>query len=71
MCYISILQTRPVPFTVHAVVTNSDMAFDVSDIDFGCCTIYEAVTKTVKLTNYSMLPQQFGFLGIPEVIFLL
>ena len=60
-------QTRPVPFTVHAVVTGSDMQFDMTDIDFGHCTIYEANKATVKLTNHSILPQQFGFVGIPEV----
>ena len=62
-----VLQTRPVPFTVHAVVTNSDLEFDHTNIDFGCCTIYEAVKQTVTLTNHSILPQQFGFVGIPDV----
>ena len=60
-------QTRPVPFTVHAVVTNSDVEFDVTDVDFGHCTIYEAVSKRVRLTNKSILSQRFGFVGIPEV----
>ena len=60
-------QTRPVPFTVHAVVTTSDLEFDVTDIDFGHCTIYESVKATVLLTNKSILPQQFGFMGIPQV----
>ena len=64
-----LLQTRLVPFSVHAVVTNSDLEFDKTNIDFGCCTIYEAVKTTVTLTNHSILPQQFGFVGIPEVSF--
>ena len=55
------------PFTVSAVVTTSDLEFDVSDVDFGHCTIYEAVIKSIQLTNHSMLPQQFGFVGLPEV----
>ena len=50
-------QTRPVTFSVHAVVTNSDLEFDSPDVDFGPCTIYESVTTTIKLTNKSMLPQ--------------
>ena len=62
-----VFQTRPVPFTVHAVVTSSDLEFDTTDVDFGCCTIYESVTKTIKLTNTSILPQKFGFVGIPNV----
>ena len=72
MCKNSVIdfclfQTRPVPFTVQAVVTNSDMEFDQTDIDFGCCTIHECVKTTVKLSNNSVLPQQFGFVGVPEV----
>ena len=39
----------------------------MEDIDFGCCTIYEAVKKTIKLSNKSILSQQFGFLGLPDV----
>lgn len=46
----------------------TDMSFDATDIDFGCCTIHEAVKKTVNLTNHSILSQQFGFIGLPEVI---
>jgi len=56
-----------VPFSIHAVVTKSDLEFDVSSIDFGHCTIYEAVVKSIQLTNHSMLPQEFGFVGLPEV----
>ena len=36
-------------------------------IDFAHCTIYENVCQTIKLTNHSILPQQFGFVGIPDV----
>ena len=50
-------QTRPVTFSVHAVVTNSDLEFDAPELDFGPCTIYESVTTVVKLTNKSMVPQ--------------
>lgn len=60
-------QVAPVPFTVTAVVTNSDMVFDTTDIDFGDCTIYESTKTTIKLTNRSILPQEFGFVGHPEV----
>ncbi|XP_041377895.1 cilia- and flagella-associated protein 74-like isoform X2 [Gigantopelta aegis] len=59
-------QAQPVPFTVTAVVTNSDIEFDVSDIDFGYSTIYESVRKSIKLTNKSILKQEFGFVGLPD-----
>ncbi|XP_077980899.1 cilia- and flagella-associated protein 74-like isoform X2 [Glandiceps talaboti] len=61
-------QTAPVPFTVHAVVTNSDMEFDTDFIDFGFCSIYESVVTTVKLTNKSILSQSFGFVSIPDFV---
>ncbi|KAL8571941.1 hypothetical protein ACOMHN_026153 [Nucella lapillus] len=61
-------QTAPVPFTVNAVVTTSDLEFDIKDIDFGYCTVYESVQAVVKLTNKSILPQQFGFVGLPEYV---
>ena len=62
-----IFQTRPVPFSVHAVVTSSDLEFDRKDLDFGHCTIHEAVKTTVQLTNKSVLSQPYGFVGIPDV----
>jgi hypothetical protein len=43
------------------------MEFDTVDIDFGCCTIYESTKAKIKLTNKSILPQEFGFVGHPEV----
>ena len=61
------LQTRPVPFTVRAVVTSSDIEFNVQDIDFGFCSVFESVRRTVTITNKSVLPQQFGFCGVPDV----
>ncbi|XP_029010867.1 cilia- and flagella-associated protein 74 isoform X2 [Betta splendens] len=61
-------QVQPVHFTVHAVVTSSDMQFDPTDVDFGYCSIYQSVKSTVRLTNLSLLPQDFGFLGVPEFI---
>ena len=54
-------------YQVHAVVTNSDMVFNVDDIDFGHATIYESVKKTIKLSNESILPQKYGFVGLPNV----
>ncbi|XP_067826189.1 cilia- and flagella-associated protein 74 [Heptranchias perlo] len=61
-------QTRPVPFTVHAIVTSSDLEIDQQKIDFGPCSIYESVWTTVRLTNKSILSQEFGFIGIPEYV---
>ncbi|XP_074655233.1 cilia- and flagella-associated protein 74-like isoform X2 [Tubulanus polymorphus] len=61
-------QTQPVPFVVHAVVTPSDMEFDQTKIDFGHCTIHESTKTTVQLTNKSILPQKFGFVGLPDYV---
>ncbi|XP_019906907.2 cilia- and flagella-associated protein 74 [Esox lucius] len=59
-------QVQPVPFILHAVITSSDLHFDRTEVDFGYCSIYESVKTSVCLTNLSLLPQDFGFLGIPQ-----
>ncbi|XP_048581567.1 cilia- and flagella-associated protein 74 isoform X2 [Nematostella vectensis] len=61
-------QTRPVPFTVRSVVTSSDIEFSVKELDFGFCTVYESVRHTVTLTNKSVLPQPYGFCGVPDTV---
>ena len=61
-------QTRPVPFTIKATITSSDLQFDTTHIDFGFCTVYEAVSRTVVLRNKSVLSQAYGFVNVPEVI---
>ncbi|KAM4609911.1 cilia- and flagella-associated protein 74 [Polymixia lowei] len=61
-------QVQPVPFTVHAVITSSDLRFDRTEVDFGYCSVYQSVKTSVCLTNLSLLPQDFGFLGIPEFV---
>ncbi|PKU33726.1 cilia- and flagella-associated protein 74 [Limosa lapponica baueri] len=61
-------QAKKVNFTVHAIVTTSDLEVSPAQINFGYCTIYEAVRANVKLTNKSILPQEFGFVGLPEFV---
>ncbi|XP_073512979.1 cilia- and flagella-associated protein 74 isoform X2 [Phyllobates terribilis] len=61
-------QTLPVSFTVHAVVTTTDLEINPKEVDFGHCTIYEAVQASIQLSNKSILPQEFGFMGIPEYV---
>uniref|UniRef100_A0A669BX33 Cilia and flagella associated protein 74 n=1 Tax=Oreochromis niloticus TaxID=8128 RepID=A0A669BX33_ORENI len=61
-------QVQPAHFTVHAIVTSSDLRFDHSEVDFGYCSIYQSVKSSIRLTNLSLLPQDFGFLGVPEFI---
>ncbi|XP_048374425.1 cilia- and flagella-associated protein 74 isoform X2 [Sphaerodactylus townsendi] len=61
-------QRKPVQFTVHAVVTTSDLEIDPAEVDFGYCSIYEAVQTTITLKNKSILSQEFGFVGLPEFV---
>ncbi|XP_053173341.1 cilia- and flagella-associated protein 74 [Scomber japonicus] len=61
-------QVQPVHFTVQAVVTSSDLQFDRAEVDFGYCSIYQSIKSSFRLTNMSLLPQDFGFLGVPEFI---
>ncbi|KFO31768.1 Putative protein KIAA1751 like protein [Fukomys damarensis] len=61
-------QTKPVGFTVHAIVTTSDLELCPSALDFGYCTIYEAIRASISLCNHSLLPQEFGFVGLPKFV---
>ncbi|XP_077168069.1 cilia- and flagella-associated protein 74 isoform X2 [Paroedura picta] len=61
-------QSKPVEFTVHAIVTTSDVEISPTEVDFGYCSIYEAVQTTIMLTNKAILPQEFGFVGLPEFV---
>ncbi|KAL8198460.1 UNVERIFIED_CONTAM: hypothetical protein K2H54_011781, partial [Gekko kuhli] len=61
-------QSKPVEFTIHAVVTTSDLEISPTEVDFGYCSIYEAVQSTITLTNKAILPQEFGFVGLPEFV---
>ncbi|XP_078281238.1 cilia- and flagella-associated protein 74 isoform X2 [Rhinoraja longicauda] len=61
-------QIRLIPFTVHAVVTSSDIQIHQQTIDFGPCSVYETVLTTVQLTNKSILSQEFGFVDVPEYV---
>ncbi|KAM6981917.1 LOW QUALITY PROTEIN: cilia- and flagella-associated protein 74 [Tautogolabrus adspersus] len=61
-------QVKPVHFTIQAIVTSSDLQFDQTEVDFGYSSIYQSVKSSVHLTNLSLLPQDFGFLDVPEFI---
>ncbi|XP_056102909.1 cilia- and flagella-associated protein 74 [Rhinichthys klamathensis goyatoka] len=61
-------QVKPVLFTAHAVVTSSDLRFERTELEFGHCSVHESTHTSVRLTNCSLLPQEFGFVGIPKFI---
>lgn len=61
-------QNKTVDYNLNAIVTTSDLEFDVKEIDFGYCTIYETARATVNLTNHSILCQPFGFIKLPEYV---
>ncbi|CAF0802559.1 unnamed protein product [Adineta ricciae] len=61
-------QIRTVPFSISAVLTTSDLQFDVEHIDFGCCTTTESVVAKIHLKNNSLLAQPFGFVNLPDYI---
>ena len=61
-------QNKVVNYSLHAIVTTSDLEFDTTEIDFGHCTIYETVKATVHLTNKSILCQPFGFVKLNDYV---
>ena len=62
------LQARPVDFSVVAMVTSSDLSFNLESIDFGSCTVHESVVVSLELTNHSLLSQRFGFVHLPPCV---
>uniref|UniRef100_A0A4X2MBJ8 Cilia and flagella associated protein 74 n=1 Tax=Vombatus ursinus TaxID=29139 RepID=A0A4X2MBJ8_VOMUR len=61
-------QKKPVQFTVHAILTTSDLEINPKEVNFGYCTIYEAVYTKITLMNKSLLPQEFGFINTPKYV---
>ncbi|KAM7083728.1 LOW QUALITY PROTEIN: cilia- and flagella-associated protein 74 [Ciconia maguari] len=68
LCSCICFRLKKVNFTVHGNVTTSDLEISPARINFGYCTIYEAVQGKCHLTNKSILPQEFGFVGLPEFV---
>ncbi|KAM9752856.1 cilia- and flagella-associated protein 74 [Menidia menidia] len=61
-------QVQPAHFTLQAILSSSELQFSRPEVDFGWCSIYQSVRSSVRLTNLSLLPQDFGFLDVPEFI---
>ncbi|XP_047406307.1 cilia- and flagella-associated protein 74 isoform X5 [Sciurus carolinensis] len=64
----SMPQMKPVGFTIQAIVTTSDLELNPQELDFGYCTIYQALRTEIVLYNPSLLPQEFGFVGLPKFV---
>ncbi|XP_068196112.1 cilia- and flagella-associated protein 74 [Antennarius striatus] len=61
-------QVKPFDFVLHAIVTSTDLQFDRTEVDFGFCSVYQSVRISVRLSNLSLLPQEFGFVDVPEFL---
>ena len=54
-------------FNILATLTTPSLEFGTSQMDFGCCGTQESVKCALDVTNKSLLPQQVGFIGLPNV----
>ena len=61
-------QAVPVDFTLRAALTTSDLAFDPPKLDFGHVFLGERSIIKLKVTNHSLLMQQYGFVGLPKSV---
>jgi hypothetical protein len=59
-------QSSPVQFIVKAIITESDIQLSQTDFDFEECTVLESLVTTISLTNKSCLPQDYGFIHLPQ-----
>ena len=55
----------PVPFTIRALATRSDVRFDPPSLDFGDVPLGERGVLRLRVTNGGAIAQKFGVLG-PE-----
>ena len=61
------VQTLPVKFSIAAVLTRAELEIGKSEVDFGWCGTQESVLSSLDVTNKSLLPQEVGFVGLPNV----
>ena len=61
-------QNLPVPFTLRALLTSSDLTFDPPAVDFGKVALGEVSAVKVKITNRARLMQTFGFSELPDTV---
>jgi hypothetical protein len=61
-------QALPVPFTLRAHVTSTDLQFTPPALHFGPCVMAEDTGVVLRVTNPSALPQTFGFTNLPPAI---
>ena len=58
-------QKLPVPFTLRAQVTTTDLIFDPPALHFGDCVMAEDTGVVLRINNPSALPQTLGFTQLP------
>ena len=61
-------QVLPVEFTLAAKLSRPDVTWEPSTVDFGRCYTTQSASATVTLTNNSVLPQKFAFVGLPPEV---
>ena len=61
-------QAVPVDFTLKALLTTSDLTFAPPKLDFGSVYLGETSVLTLRVTNHSLLLQQYGFVGLPKMV---
>ena len=54
-------QARPIELYVYGILTEKDLIVNRDAIKFGSCTIYESVTYCIKVTNPTLLVQEYGW----------
>jgi hypothetical protein len=61
-------QTLPVKFSIVAVLTRAELEIGKSEVDFGWCGTQESVLSSLDVTNKSLLPQEVGFVELPNIV---
>ena len=54
-------------FTVKGNLTETKLEFSPAELDFGSCSVCDAVVSQLQVYNNSDLPQEIGFVNLPTV----
>jgi hypothetical protein len=58
----------PVPVSIEGHVTSTEVSINPTEIDFGSCSIYDGIVKTVNISSGSKLCTKFGFVDLPNFV---
>jgi len=61
-------QAVPIFFTLRASLTHARLDLGLDSLDLGACFVNERLSLPLSITNRSLLPLKYGFVGLPSAL---